>query len=167
MHALASAARVLLNVGDVFDYGLDGSFDTIDVLESKDSRNGIRRLFRPARAPRSFQLKSSTKWRDDGDDVLWSIAGQDYDKLVSAGTAVVPVYLILLCLPKEEAAWTSFSEAELLLKHCCYYMSVTGVPLRQTDTSKQLRIPRANLLNAVSLKSMLDAQRVRIQQLEG
>ncbi len=167
MHAVASAARVLLDITDVFDYGIDGKFDLIDVLDSRDSKGKTHRLHLPARCPISFQLKSSTKWRHDGEDVVWPIGGKDYNKLVSSGTHVVPVILILLCLPHDETNWASFSENELLLQRCCYYMTVEGQPLARIDTTKQLKIPRANLLNVVALRTMLEAHRERMKLLIG
>lgn len=156
MHAVSASARVLLNVTAVFDYGLDGSFDTIEILEVPDSHGRLHRLHRPSRRPIYFQLKSTTTWKMSGDEILWSMAAKDYIKLVAAGTPIVPAVLILLCLPPDEADWAAFDEESLLLRRCCYYTTVEGDLPEQVDTTRQIRIPRSNVLNVASLRNMLD-----------
>ncbi|MEF3133398.1 DUF4365 domain-containing protein [Rhizobium sp. 268] len=157
MYAVAAAARVLLNVTNVYDYGLDGSFDTIEVLQHPDSHGKIHNLHRPTRRPIYFQLKSTTTWKMSGDEILWSMAATDYIKLVAAGTPVVPAVLILLCLPTEQAEWATFNEESLLLKRCCYYTTVKGDLPAQVDTTRQIRIPRTHVLNEASLRRMLES----------
>lgn len=167
MYAVAAAARVLLNVTNVYDYGLDGSFDTIEILQCPDSHGKIHNIHRPMRRPIYFQLKSTTTWRMSGDEVLWSMAAKDYIKLAAVGTPIVPAVLILLCLPPEEADWAAFDEESLLLRRCCYYTTVQGELPVQVDTTRQVRIPRTNVLNVASLRRMLESHNALFQSPAG
>ncbi|MGO8224746.1 DUF4365 domain-containing protein [Rhizobium ruizarguesonis] len=167
MHAVAATARVHMTMGGSFDYGIDGSFDLIDVVDSVDRRGKVRKVHRNARCPISFQLKSSTKWKIAGDDILWPMESNDYNKLVYEGTHIVPIILILLCLPKSESEWADFSEDALALKKCCYFAVLRGEPIPQHDTTRQIRIPRSDLLNGTKLRDMLETHRERLKQLGG
>lgn len=166
MYALASAARVYLDFAGNFDYGIDGHFDLITVQSGPGKDGKIVNDYSKAGFQIDFQLKSSTRWRVDGDDIVWSISSMAYNKLVGRGTPAIPVILVLLCLPKQEEDWTGFTDERLLLQKCCYFASIRGSAIPY-DSSKQLRIPRRDLLNPLRLKVMLEEHRDRLSDFAG
>lgn len=159
IHAVAAAARVHLTMTQEFDYGFDGAFDLIQEDSVNDGNGNIRIDYVKAGFPIEFQLKCSWTWKTDGDDIVWSMKSKAYNKLARRGTKALPAKLILMCLPAEELHWVLFDEESLLLKKCCYYTTIAGEPLKNENSTKQIRIPRANLLNAASLATMLETNR--------
>lgn len=163
IHAVASAARVYMDFTGVFDYGIDGFFDLIreDLVNKADGEPGHD--YSKAGYQIDFQLKSSFNWEVDGEEVVWSIKNKAYNKLANRGSNALPAILILLCLPKDDAHWAVFEEDALVMKRCCYYTTIEGPPIPNYESTKQLRIPRANVLNPASLRAMLEANRLRLQ----
>jgi len=165
IHALTAAARIHLTMGAEFDYGFDGSFDAIEENEYDDAGT-TRTDYIKAGFPIEFQLKCSADWTVDGDHIVWTIKTRAYNKLARRSTDAVPALLILMCLPGAEEDWVVANEESLLLRKCCFYFSIEGAPIPNNNSTKQLRIPRSNLLSPTSLSSMLDARRHGIETIE-
>lgn len=165
IHALTAAARVHLKMDQEFDYGFDGSFDSIEENEYLE-RGKVKIDYIKAGFPIEFQLKCSSEWKIDGEDVVWSIKTRAFNKLARRSTDAVPAILILMCLPKLEQDWVVADEHSLLLKKCCFYTTIIGPPFENNKSSKQLRIPRSNLLSPDSLASMLNARRQGVETTE-
>ncbi len=152
-------------MGAEFDYGFDGSFDLIEENEYQDGET-TRTDYIKAGFPIEFQLKCSSDWRIEGAEVIWSIKTRAFNKLARRATDAVPALLILMCLPDSEHEWVVADEDSMLLKKCCFYTTIEGPPVPNNNSTRQLRIPRSNLLSPTSLSSMLSARRNGVETTE-
>ncbi len=159
MQAVSSTARVWMSMQDEFDYGFDGQLDLIaDIRVDPDGR---RQLIKAGYVI-DFQLKCSQNWTEIGDDIVWSIKSSTYNKLAGRGAGAIPSVLILMCLPGDQTPWAEFSEDSLVLRKCCYFTTISGPRLENDTSTKQIRIPRTNLLDSSSLLSILEQNRTRL-----
>lgn len=152
VHAVTGLAGVNLGTTLRHDYGVDGSFRPVII-----NRNG-RRVESGFQV--DFQLKSSINWEYDGDAVIYDLEAKTYNDMVGRPATAIPLILLLLCLPRSSATWLAHTETELILRHCCYWMKLSGDP---TDniTTKRIRIPRSNLLTPAALQEILATERNR------
>ncbi len=162
MHAVSSTARVWMSMKDEFDYGFDGQLDLI--ADERVEPDGRRHLVKAGYAI-DFQLKCSQTWNQSGGDIVWSIKSSAYNKLAGRGPGAIPGVLILMCLPPDETQWAEFSEDSLLLRKCCYFTTISGPRLENDNSTKQIKIPRSNLLDSSSLLNMLEQNRTRLDSL--
>ena len=70
-----------------------------------------------------------------------------------------PRILVLLVLPEKEDEWALFSEDQLILKRCAYWLSLKEWPATQNETSVRVSIPRANRFNVESLAQIMERRR--------
>jgi hypothetical protein len=149
VHALSGRAGLNLELGKTFDYGIDGSFHPVKIRDGARIETGF---------PVRFQLKASINWRYAGTDVAYDLDARAHRILSEREPGESLAILILLCLPKDDEHWLTSSETEMYLRHCCYWHRVPGPPTTNTS-SQTIRIPRANLLTADALRSIMDAAR--------
>lgn len=105
----------------------------------------------------SFQLKASTQWQFDADQVIYDLEVKTYNDLIlrrSVKTAT-PCILILLALPADPAQWLICEESELRLQEACYWEYLSG-SLSENRFSVRIRIPRFQRLTPESLLALLE-----------
>lgn len=151
VHAVTGRAGVNLFVGGRHDYGVDGSFKPVVNLNGRRVESGH---------PVDFQLKASINWEHDGDYVVYDLEAKTYNDMVSRQPTAIPLILLLLCLPRDGATWLVGTESELVLRHCCYWMRLSGESTDNT-TTKRIRVPRANLLTPEAVLTILATERAR------
>ena len=151
VHAVTGRAGVNLFVGSRHDYGVDGTFKPVINLNGRRVESGY---------PVDFQLKSSINWEHDGDVVLYDLEAKTYNDMVGRTPSAIPLVLLLLCLPRNSTAWLVSAETELILRHCCYWMKLSGEPT-DNSTTKRIRIPRSNLLTPDAVRAILATERTR------
>src|SRR5262249_43254151 len=135
-HALCGVAGINLELGDrAYDYGIDGTFHPVS-----DGSTLIETGF-----PVDFQLKSTVNWEEAGDEIIYDLEANAYNKLVSRHPNGVPYILVLLCLPRARDQWLVSTTQEMALRHCCYWIKLTGEPTKNVR-SQRIFIPRSNLL---------------------
>lgn len=161
VQAVAAAARVNLTMGQQFDYGFDGQFDSIATrtVALESGQQSYRYL--NAGFPIDFQLKCTWNWTADANDIIWSIKTKTYNDLVTRPPEAIGAILILMCLPPAEPDWVNVSEEAILLRKCCYFAKLTGAPASTEPSTKQIKIPRTNVLNAANLAAILEEERAR------
>jgi len=149
--AVSGAAGVNVEMGKEFDYGFDGQFKPVMIRGPRRVESGFHL---------DYQLKSTTNWWHEGDDVVYDLEAKTYNDLVDRDPDATGAVLILLCLPDDEAQWVSFTEDALALRRCCYWTRLQGEP---TDNvaKKRVFIPRQNLLTVASLRQVLLDERER------
>ena len=152
IHAIAGSAGVNLHVGREFDYGFDGTFRPVIFRKNRRVESGI---------PVDFQLKCTTKWTYEGAEVAYNIETKTYNDFVSRLPAEIGCVLILLCVPEDDSQWVDVKEQHMILKHCCYFSSISGTPTGNEESTKKILIPRSNLLTALALRELLEVERVR------
>ncbi len=154
--ALAAQARVSLNIHETFDYGVDGY-----LREIKQFANG-RRVANGLTL--DFQLKTTVNWEEDAGDqhIVYNCEVKAYNDIAGRTPEENGAVLIVLCLPKDEAQWVRATPDVLELKHCCYWYKVDGAAVPKQDTQREeIYIPKANLLDEIALKKLLNEERTR------
>ncbi|WP_082684344.1 DUF4365 domain-containing protein [Aureimonas ureilytica] len=167
IHAISAAARAHLTMGSEFDYGFDGSFDTIVKRQTQRGAQTPRNRHVKAGYPIEFQLKCSWNWRETPTSIVWGITSKTYNDLVSRPASACRAILILMCLPRDERHWVNSSESHMQLQRCCYYTTLEGDPIESEDTRRSIQIPRENIFNATNLARELAAEKVRREEMFG
>jgi hypothetical protein len=98
------------------------------------------------------QLKASTDWKIDGNEIVYNLEAKTYNVLADASG---PWVLILLCLPKDTNDWLELCEDYMRIRKCCYYWQNLEYLETQNSSSITIRIPRGQLLTPDSLIDLL------------
>lgn len=156
MTALAAKARVLLNIGETFDYGIDGYLREVQRFHNgRHMANGLAL---------DFQLKATASWENDpGDEhIAYDLEVKAYNDIAIRPPEEAGMVLILLCLPKQEAEWVQASTDALKLKHCCYWYRITGGCIAKNEEQREtIYIPKRNILDEIALTTLLSEERSR------
>lgn len=146
--AVVGRARHKLNWNSEHDYGVDGYVRKIEVRGTRHYETGFGF---------DFQSKTTTKWSLEGTEIVYDLEADAHNDLVSrAGTGALPFLLVLLCIPKNEAAWLDVSPEKLTLQHCAYWFQVDGV-LTDNVATRRVRIPVTNVLTPQAVANLLEA----------
>lgn len=86
--------------------------------------------------------------------VTWTLSKGHYDNLRAARTS--PLILMVLVLPEEVAEWVHQEDEHLLLRHCAYWLSLTGRPPLVGQDNITVRLPRTQRFSPSSLRMMLE-----------
>ncbi len=145
----AIAGRVGINVTRALqDYGVDGTFHPVKDTIAGRTETGFTL---------QYQLKATVNWEVDGHSIVYDMEAAAFNKMALRDPAAVPLVLILLCLPTLEISWLRQNERALLLARSCYwYWQAPGDPTANSS-SKRVRIPRSNHLNAAGLTALLNS----------
>lgn len=147
VRAIAGRAGLNLAIRE-YDYGVDGSFDEVIVRQNRRVESGFSL---------SFQLKASTQWQVDSDQVVYDLEVKTYNDLIlrrSTKTAT-PCILILLALPSDSTRWLICEELELRLQGACYWEYLSG-SLSENRSSARIKIPRSQRLTPESLLALME-----------
>lgn len=142
VRAVASTAGYAVTRPDVDE-------DSIDLTVS--ARGKLGRL----RSPRlDVQVKCTSKdvLRDDG--VHFHLNLKNYDEL-RADDCLVPRMLIVVLVPSQKEAWLNHSEEELAIRHCGYWISLSGHPSTSNDQGKTVVLPREQQFTVQALESIM------------
>ena len=123
-----------LPVKDVF--GIDGTIVAMT--------GGVNRI--------DFQLKSTTHYTLSGNEILYDLRVEDYNRLVKEDD--VPRVLILYLMPSDNSQWLTQSRSELCLKECAYWVCLMGEPPSRNVSSVRVSIPVANMFDENGLHNM-------------
>jgi len=153
--AFKAGVNVLCNPFE-FDYGVDGEFKELQIVENSDGKKKREHTGLTL----GFQLKATIDWSHRGDKVIYDLEAPAYNKLSRQMNTYrvskwgTPIVLIVMCLPKEEKEWLLMDEDQFLLKRCCYFSVIEG---KETPNSASIRIeiPRTNRFSPDALKSLI------------
>ena len=84
----------------------------------------------------------------------YSLKGINRYNELRAETHSTPRILVVLFLPTDEDQWLVFSESELTLKRCSYWVSLRGAPSSTNSTSQTIYIPQPQTFDPANLKSI-------------
>jgi Domain of unknown function (DUF4365) len=149
VHALAGAAGLNLAPRTNYDYGIDGAFHPIRIV------NGARV---PSAFPVEYQMKATTDWRHEDKFVVYDLEARAHRFLTDREPRQPMAILILLCLPKDEADWLDGCEEHLRLRNCCYWFRPEDPPTTNVS-SIRIRVPRVNVLTPDALKGIMAVAR--------
>lgn len=149
MEALSKAYVMSVSAGAGYDVGTtDFDMDSIDlsIRAKSDMRPSI-----------DVQLKAVTTLVDDDEDYWrFSLKRKNYDDLRCA--AMIPRYLILFRMPHTEVDWLNITISHLELRHCAYWLSLSGCADIDQD-SKTVHVPKKNIFDIASLQSLMQSAR--------
>lgn len=118
----------------------------VDVTIGAGKALGYGRLSRPKI---DIQLKCTSRLDiQKGDYIVWSLDRTHYDTL--RAEALQPHLLVVLVLPEQEDAWLEHTVDALILRRCAFYVKMTGLPYKDSDTVT-VRIPRSNVFSPEQL----------------
>ncbi len=150
VQAIAARAGVNLALRDrSHDYGIDGTFHQVSYHDAGREESGFSL---------DFQLKASINAAVDNQHVTYDLDAKAFNSLVerAARKNTCPAILILLVLPENSNEWLALSEAQLVLKRCCYWTTITGAATSNA-ASKRIIIPRSHLLTPEKVASLIQA----------
>ncbi len=146
--AVASAAGINFNFAHNFDYGVDGSFHEVSMIEGKLRESGHCV---------HFQLKASINCRElrNQDVIAYDLDVQTYNYLIDRQGRGTPCVLIVLHLPELKPEWITHSAQEVLLRYSCYWQSITGEKSPNEGT-QVVHLPKANQLTPEGLLNLIE-----------
>ncbi len=148
---MAIAAIAGVNISSFeYDYGVDTAFRKVVVYDGRRVTSGIQI---------DCQLKSTIDWEIKDNFVIYHLEVKNYNDLVTRYTITpnIPLYLILLCLPREKENWCCLTINELTLKKCCYWYRVSDEDsYSENKYNVTVKIPLTNVLRPNTITSMLD-----------
>ena len=104
-----------------------------------------------------YQLKSTAQDIMHDDGLHYWLRIKNYNHLRKKTTT--PRILIVMWMPKNEADWHNQTRDELCLRHCCYWMSLEGMPppknpdAKDEDTIK-VTVPIKNVFDVAQLNNL-------------
>jgi Domain of unknown function (DUF4365) len=145
-YVTAIAGRAGFNLwGPIKDFGTDGTFREIGILNGQRFENGWSL---------DFQLKASINCALEEEFLVYDLDADTYRKLLSRSqNGGTPMILIVMALPHDSAEWLAHSEDYLLVRKCCYWHFVTG-EWSENKNSVRIRIPRTQQLTVENLKML-------------
>lgn len=148
VNAIAGKAGVNLGNIRVYDYGVDGTFNSVIKFKNRMIDTG------PAI---DFQLKSTGDWEVKDNCIVYDLKAKNYNDIVFRNThpdSVISMILILLCLPKDSDSWLEITEEMLIMKKCCYWYYIKDQQSENTG-SVRVKIPISNFLNSEVLTTLI------------
>lgn len=100
----------------------------------------------------SFQLKATSvpDWVDD--ELRFQLSSKNFNELESFRQT--PALLAVMVLPFEPTEWLSVDDKQLVLRRCVWWVSLRGNG-QTSQGSRQVRLPRANLLTVDTLRDLI------------
>lgn len=108
-----------------------------------------------------FQLKATSSFCDDETDIAYDLDVRTYD-LLRDNVRSAPGYLAVVLIPIAERNWLQQSSKRLLLRHCGYWLDLTGSPSSPNRTKVRVHLPRKNTLSVPHLRGIMKSARRRL-----
>jgi len=149
IYAVAARAGANMTLGQVFDYGCDGTFVGVTKLPDGSMIDNGAKL--------DFQLKATTKatFSRGHDKVSFVLDVSDYNKMIERTKSWTPFMLILLVLPKDETKWASFSKNNTILRRCCFWKNLRGEKRSDNKSNVTVSFPLKNILTPDVISNIL------------
>lgn len=100
------------------------------------------------------QLKASKDCRLDGDEVVYPLDAEAYNKLVELEDA--RGILILLHLPDDESEWLVVDNHAMCIRYCCYWKEISGESTKNSSTIT-VRIPKRQVFDPEAVNYLLSS----------
>ncbi len=133
--AITAKAGIKLSGLEAREYGIDGYMQRIRKLKNGKYKETGHLL--------PIQIKSTTTSDLKGDDVVYGMEADAYNKLIDTLKDDLPTVLILFRIPKDEHEWLINDEEKLLLKNCCYWVYIPDG--KSVKSKKRIFIPRSQI----------------------
>lgn len=149
--SVAHVGAIVSKAGATFnlvpnDYGVDVSIRNIQPFNGKLMDLGT-----------SFdcQLKSTINWSEKDGHIVYDVEIDTYNKLIfRENNSSIPCLLVVLCLPRDESQWLTFTDKGLLLQKSCYFYHLKG-DLNKNKKQARIKIPVENLLTPEAIQQLI------------
>jgi len=141
VQAVAAHAGAALAIPQ--DYGDDGHIQYVKKVGTRYRATGFIL---------HCQIKATTNWSYHGEEVIYDIDAEAYNKL--AEWEGQPCILVLFCMPRNPDDWLQLTGDQLILRHCCYWSHILGKPTANTSRIR-IRIPRSQLFTPEVVQDLL------------
>ena len=126
------------------------------MLEPKVDRGSVDGILKRATMEEiiGFQAKATSReiMSGDGDAVHFPLPIRDYNNL----RVERHPFILVVLLPDDETEWLTQTYDELCLRHCGYWLSLSGHNPVSNRNSVTVRIPTANVFSSAQLTEMMD-----------
>jgi hypothetical protein len=109
-----------------------------------------------------FQLKATASPILADDALKYDLDVPTYNKLRDAVRSA-PGYLLVLVLPEDPIDWLAHSAEELAMRHCGYWLDLTGMPPTNNTSTIRLELPLANKMTVEKLQHIMLLARRRLE----
>lgn len=124
--------------------------ESVDLSLSQAGGNGIRR------SPRlDLQLKCTEKQPKSDEQFPFSIKMKNYDDLRETNL-MVPRILVVVYVPKRREDWLHWTEKELTLRRCAYWVNLHGLPPSDNKSSQTVQIYKKQVFTVKQLSEMME-----------
>lgn len=144
VHAMAAQAG--LNHGSLTVD--DDSLDLIIAGKGFGKGSGIRN------PQLHLQLKCTSQHLISGDQIKFPLSLKNYNDL-RATNVVAPSYLVVMIVPEDVNAWTSHNDNNMILNHCCYWVSLRGMPESTSKSKIVVNVPLSQRLTPEALHQLM------------
>jgi hypothetical protein len=142
----ALAAPLGFNMGD---FRVDD--DSVDII-FKAKYGTISKIRNPHI---NFQLKCTKITFNSDNNLHYPLKIKNYNDL-RGGRQAHPIYLVVLCIPKNEKDWVEVKSEEMLLRYSAYWISLKDAPAKNNKTSVTIKISKQQKLDKISFKILMD-----------
>lgn len=104
------------------------------------------------------QLKATTTWKFEDENIVYDLDADAYNKLIELEDMFG--ILILFRMPKDPLEWLEITENIFYMRHCCYWMLLTGERTTNTST-KRIFIPTQQLFDPQAVTDLLEQVKQR------
>ncbi|MDY0974977.1 DUF4365 domain-containing protein [Massilia sp. CFBP9012] len=144
VHAMAAQAG--LNHGSMtID---DDSLDLIIAGKGFGQNGGLRN------PQMHLQLKCTSQDLISGEYIKFPLSMKNYDDL-RATNVVAPCYLVVLVVPEDVKSWAHHDSHSMILNHCCYWVSLKGMPSSHNTGKIVVNVPLSQRLTPDAMYKLM------------
>lgn len=147
IHAIAGHLGLACSIRE-FDYGIDLTLHQISV------RTTDRKRYVESGMPLDVQVKSTTTAIIRGDCLAYDLNIENYDDLRTTRVCT-PRILVVHVQPPARHERLTLSEDGLLIRGCCYWISLRGFPPTNNRSRIRIRIPVRQHFSQEGLREIL------------
>ncbi len=129
-------------------------YQIVEPIVDDDSVDGILLGDFGSRPRIDFQAKATSRDVLRESQLSYPLSIKNYDDL-RADTRT-PRILIVVLLHQDNSQWLNQTEAELCLRHCAYWISLAGQPIRRNTHNVTIHIPVANMFSSEQLSDLME-----------
>lgn len=100
-----------------------------------------------------LQLKATSGATIVGDEIVFPLPIKNYNDLRLRSTS--PRLLVVMCLPENSEEWLRHSNDELIIRKCCHYLNLDGLPETENTTSVTVKVPLMNVFSPDSIYDLM------------